>query len=369
MARRRYQKGSIILNGNQWSGRFLEDVRMQDGSIRRVHRKVYLGDKTELPTAKLARRKLEPFLAKVNSQSYRPQTVITLREFVTRWEPVAKPQYGFGTWSNHQVSLRRYLLPRFGDSQLADINTEQLQVFFSQLTLEPSSVRNVIKTLKAVWESAMAWSYVQHNPFLMLKKPRLHKKESKHFTESQVQLILDHAEEPYRTIYWMMAQTGLRISEVLALKWNDITNGTINVQRSVWRGHFKSPKTEASRRIISISPRLYSHLSASGGSGDSLIFVNRGGRPWAADSLLVNRLHPLLDKLGIPRMGFHAFRHASASVLDRMNAPMKIRQQRLGHTNASLTLGIYTHSNDDDSRQVAAQFDDVFAPKETNGHD
>lgn len=92
-------------------------------------------------------------------------------------------------------------------------------------------------------------------------------------------------------------------------------------------------------------------------------------------NLLADKLHPLLDKLGIPRMGFHAFRHASASVLDRMNAPMKVRQQRLGHSNASITLGIYTHSNDDDSRQVAAQFDDIFAPHcpsngyvaETNG--
>src|SRR5207302_5709451 len=86
VARRRYQKGSVVLKGNNWTGRYLEDIRMPDGSLRRVHRRVVLGDQHEIRTAKMAWRKLEPFLAPINSTSYRPRTTITLREFAARWE-------------------------------------------------------------------------------------------------------------------------------------------------------------------------------------------------------------------------------------------------------------------------------------------
>lgn len=370
MARRRFQKGSVVFRNNGWTGRFVEDVRLPDNTIRRVQRRVFLGSKDEVPTQRLARRKLEPLLAQVNNVDYRPRAIMTLRDFVARWEPKVQTQYAPGTWKNHQLALRRHLLPRFGGLQLSDISTESLQEFVAGLQgLSPASIHNVLKALKAVWTSAEAWSYVSHNPFAKLRKPRLRKGQARYFSGTQIQQILDTAQEPERTIYWILAQAGLRIGEALALRWEDFDadRSILQVRGSVWRGHLKDTKTDNSNRSIPVSPLLAEHLRRYRERWTpnplSLLFANSRGNAWKADRILTAKLHPLLASLGIPRAGFHAFRHGSATVLDRLNAPMKVRQQRLGHANAELTLGTYTHATDEDSRQVAAAFDQVFAPK------
>ena len=103
-----------------------------------------------------------------------------------------------------------------------------------------------------------------------------------------------------------------------------------------------------------------------------LVFVTRAGRPWAPCNLMRYKLHPLLDSLGIKRCGLHAFRHTNGSLMDRLNAPMKVRQERLGHALGSdITMAIYTHSVGEDDRRVALQLGDcaqlrpTLAAKET----
>jgi len=72
--------------------------------------------------------------------------------------------------------------------------------------------------------------------------------------------------------------------------------------------------------------------------------------------------HPLLDKLNIQRCGLHAFRHFAASMMDRLNAPLKLRQQRLGHSDAEMTLGVYSHVAREDDLRTAAQLGEILNP-------
>ena len=76
--------------------------------------------------------------------------------------------------------------------------------------------------------------------------------------------------------------------------------------------------------------------------------------PGDANLLRKRKCHPLLKKLGIPRCGFHAFRHGNSTLLDQLHAPMKLRQERLGHSDARVTMG-YTHLVGEDDRKLAAQ--------------
>ena len=69
-----------------------------------------------------------------------------------------------------------------------------------------------------------------------------------------------------------------------------------------------------------------------------LLFATRNGTPWDANLLVKRKLYPLLDSLGIERGGLHAFRHTNSTLMDRLGAPLKLRQQRLGHSDPSLTL-------------------------------
>ena len=82
------------------------------------------------------------------------------------------------------------------------------------------------------------------------------------------------------------------------------------------------------------------------------------------------KLYPFLDSLGIPRGGLHAFRHTNSTLMDRLGVPLKIRQQRLGHSDPSLTPGLYTHVASGDNVRFVKQLDGILHPtafKKENG--
>jgi integrase len=94
-----------------------------------------------------------------------------------------------------------------------------------------------------------------------------------------------------------------------------------------------------------------------------LLFATSNGTPWDQNLLLKRKFRPLLRSLGIvvPRgNGFHAFRHANATLMNSFGASYKLRQQRLGHAAGSpITDAIYTHVTSEDARRVAAQLGDA----------
>ena len=83
---------------------------------------------------------------------------------------------------------------------------------------------------------------------------------------------------------------------------------------------------------------------------------------WDSNLLVKRKLYPLLDSIGIERGGLHAFRHTNSTLMDRLGVPLKVRQQRLGHSDPSLTLGIYTHIASEDDVQSAERLDGILHP-------
>jgi integrase len=96
---------------------------------------------------------------------------------------------------------------------------------------------------------------------------------------------------------------------------------------------------------------LRAHLSRHDGKSE-LLFTNRRGRPFSANKLRANQLHPLLDKLGIPRGGFHSVRHGVASALLADGVTPAVVQKQLRHSDPRITLGIYGHVIGDDQRSA-----------------
>ena len=91
-----------------------------------------------------------------------------------------------------------------------------------------------------------------------------------------------------------------------------------------------------------LEARLRSHLKRHDGKSE-LLFVNRRGRPFSANKLREQQLHPLLVRLGIPRGGFHSMRHGAASALLADGVTPAVVQRQLRHSDARITLGIYGH--------------------------
>src|SRR5450432_2007521 len=181
------------------------------------------------------------------------------------------------------------------------------------------------------------------------------------FTKEEATRILVSADEPYRTFYWLAAELGLRAGEICGLRLEDINLevGLIRVRQSAWRGKLQEPKTSNSTRALAISPTLAEHLrrfiETWRPKAKNLLFSSRNGTPLDQNPLVKRKLRPLLERLNIQRCGLHAFRHFAASMMDRLNTPLKLRQQRLGHSDAEMTLGVYSHVAKEDDIRVAAQ--------------
>ncbi len=83
--------------------------------------------------------------------------------------------------------------------------------------------------------------------------------------------------------------------------------------------------------------------------------------------MVKRKLHPLLDSLVIRRCGLHAFRHATGSLMDRLQAPLKTRQERLGHApGTDIAMVVYTHSVNEDDRWIADKLGEVLCPNVPN---
>jgi integrase len=185
-----------------------------------------------------------------------------------------------------------------------------------------------------------------------------------------------HLDEPYRTMVTLIAATGLRIGELLALRWRslDLELGTLSVRESVFEGKFQSPKTQKSRRTIPLGPQTISwlrehRLGAKRTASDDLVFGNRNGQPLRESKLLQNVLQPAAEASGRGRVTWHQFRHVHSSLLNDFRVPVKIAQQ-LGHSSISTTLNIYTHVVDASHRAAIEALErELFStvPKLTDG--
>jgi integrase len=140
----------------------------------------------------------------------------------------------------------------------------------------------------------------------------------------------------------------------------------VHINQSAWRGQLLDPKTATGIRSFAISPRLVQHLRdylrTWRPNANGLLFATRTGTPWDANLLVKRKLHPLPKHLNIAKCGLHAFRHTNATLMDRLQVPMNVRQERLGHSDPKVTLGVYIHFSSEDDERIAFQLSEILDP-------
>lgn len=165
----------------------------------------------------------------------------------------------------------------------------------------------------------------------------------------QLKKILAIAEEPWRTLYCLLAMEGLRSGEALGLQWGDIDveRGLLHVRRSVWYGNVQTAKSRASETVLPLPGPLAMVLNQYRAqwkpNEHGFLFTTHSGRPHSANKIVQRKLWPILDALGIPRCGLHAFRHTHTALLLDSGASPKVVQRQLRHADARTTLEIYGH--------------------------
>jgi integrase len=268
--------------------------------------------------------------------------------------------------------LRGHVLPFFADYQLHEVTPQEVQRFVASIKWKPNTVRNAVNVLRSVLREGCKWGYLARNPAEAVILPRRDRGPVRVLGVEQMQKVIQAASEPYRTLYWVAAETGLRAGELFALRLNSLNleEGVLFVAESVWEGKFQSTKTSASVRSCDISPKLVEHLRVYLAKGwhqndERLLFPSPHGRVLRVNNFLRREFHPLLDRLNILHCGLHAFRHGNETQMDVWGVPFKVRQLRLGHTDARTTMN-YTHARSQDGRRVAAQFGEVLRPNAPN---
>jgi len=370
MARKRYQKGSVFLSGknnDKWIGRYREDVIGMDGKTRRLRRDSILGTKRELPTKRLVQRRLDAILARINGLDYRATRVATFEEFLERWKTEVLPSQKPSSVRAVRSHLKCYIIPELGNVRLEQFGVENQQTFIARMperasekTVSRKTVLNVLGTLSSILTTARDWGYnCQQIDINKLRlPPRGAHHEAPHFTVDQLQRILMVADDPWRTLFYISTMDGLRAGEVLGLQWGDIDfdRRLLHIRRSAWYGKVQTAKSEASETVLPIPDVLVDVLRSYKAqwkpNPEGFLFVTRNGRPPSSNKVVEYHLWTILDALGIPRCGLHAFRHSHTALLLDCGATPKVVQRQLRHSDARTTLEIYGHVVGDAHREA-----------------
>jgi integrase len=364
VSRRRFQRGNIIVRGKtpRRYGMYREDVLQPNGTFKRVRRCVLLRPVSSV-SERAAWKSFQPYLDRVNAAAKAPpKSGMTLETFVKEWRTNVVVNLKSSTARAAESHLRAHILPKLGALTLTEINTKIVQSFVAPTGgRSRKTVENVLLTLSSILRKARAWDYACGSfSQAEITMPREGvKKEQRCFTDAEVGKILAAASEPFGTILAVTSVLGLRIGEVLALRVSDVdfTRKIVRVRQSVDAATRKvqAVKSNASSADVplpsQLEARLRKHLQTHDGKTD-LLFINRRGRPYSANKLRAKVLHPLLEKLGIPRRGFHSMRHGAASALLADGATPAVVQKQLRHSDPRITLGVYAHVIGDQQRSA-----------------
>ena len=367
MARSQYQNGCLFVRGKRqkmWVARWREEVILADGSAGRVMRSVVLGPVSEIGGRREARRLLDARLNPINQRQYRPEATMLFSRFVTEcFEPGVLPTLKFATQEIYALLLRKHLTPRFGSQRLCDISRVEIQQYVLEKLKQGfawETTNHLRNLMGKVLGTAVSWNYLADNVVRGVKMPERSLKRPHQFLDvGEVKRLMSACSEPTRTIVLLATMTGLRIGEILALRWARINfvDETLTVAETCYKGKFGTPKTRASRREVPLPPAVVEALKAQyarsrGHSSEGLVFANRSGGPLVSNNLRRRGLHSACMRAGLPRLNWHALRHTHGTLLHVQGTPLKVAQAQLGHSRMATTLEVYTHSSVNGRREA-----------------
>ena len=195
------------------------------------------------------------------------------------------------------------------------------------------------------------------------------KRPHRFLTAEEVRRLVAASKEPTRTIILLATMTGLRIGEILALRWGriDLLRGTLLVAETCYKGHFGTPKTRASKREVPLAPvvvrELKEHYSRSvDHSPSALVFATDQSTPLAAANLRRESLSTACKRVGLQRIDWHTLRHTHGTLLHSQGTPLKVAQAQLGHSHMATTLEVYTHASASAQRDAVNLLEDQLFP-------
>jgi integrase len=348
--RDRYQHGSLrrvqrAKGPDAWEFRY----SAYENGVRK-QRQLTLSSK-KYPSEAAVERKVEGLLLKLNSAAssaaLQEPSLEAVMEIFTRDEMPER----FKSQQNYRLLMGRHIQPTWGSFPLSKIRPFEVETWLKELDYSPETKRHIKSMLFRLFECAMkrGWLEAQRNPMSLVRvKGRNRVVEKVVLTPEQMAIVRQNLEDPILLMSELACYLGLRIYEVLGLMWEDFDQRgrTLSIRRSAVDGYVADVKTEASRDVIPLSGEFISFilrwqriapLSAEGWMFPSIVT----GRPYHAGILLRRHLAPLVPKVGVPRLGWHTFRHTFRSWLDAVGTAVGVQQKMMRHADVATTMNVY----------------------------
>jgi integrase len=316
-------------------------------------------------------------------------------EYFGQWLESIKPSLRIRTWERYEGLVRNHLVPLAGRKKLHRLTASDIQTAINEAMakgLSPLTVKQLYVVINKGLKMAASWGLLPRNPAEHVILPRVDKKQVEMIQPKAIkELFAKASEDRHYPLLVLMATTGARVGELLALRWEDIDldGGTINIEHTLENSRTNGiklapTKTEKSRRQIPVPPiavqALRSHRADQNerrlrlgdvyNSEIDFVFATEIGTGINHSNLNNRWWKPLVISVGLSKSTrMHHLRHSVASIALHENVPGTTVSAMLGHSNTATTYRIYSHALPDSLRQASDMLADALLGRVADNRD
>lgn len=371
-------KGHVRKRGKKWV--FVIDIGKDENGKRKQYWSRGFEKQRE------AEKAMNAMLHELNTGAYVAPSQDSFGEYITAWLEDKRSKIRPNTFRSYEGPVRLYIVPALGKYKLTDLRPHHLRQFYRDLQnrdrpLSSRTIQLCHTLIREALKQAVKDELVPRNIAEAVNPPRLEQQHGNTWTPEQVVRFLEANKDEDRQYYvgFVLAiMTGMRKSEILALRWSDIDfeESVLHVNRMLtWvKGEpiFQEPKSRRSRRAIALGPETVRELERHREfqvrdrnlygpeyQDHDLVVARPDGRPMYPRTF-DDAWYRALKRANVPKIRFHDLRHTHASLLLKQEVHPQIVRERLGHSTITITLDIYSHLLPGMQRKVANQFEDLL---------
>lgn len=250
----------------------------------------------------------------------------------------------------------------------------EVETWLRRLLLANATKAKLRNVMHVLFAHACRNQWLTHNPISLVRQSAKRTKSPDILDAEEIQNLIAVLPNPSRALVFLLAATGLRVSEALGLKWSDFDfrTGGINLARAVVHQHIGEMKTEVSQKPVPMGEALASAIlvwrkQTSYGQPGDWVFASAkmdGLQPYWPETMLKCFVKPAARRLGIMKqIGWHSFRRTFATLLESSCEHVKTTQELMRHANSRLTLDVYAQALTPAKRAAHQRVVDMIQPR------